>query len=268
MSPISTSFTLPLLFKVKKSKKRNFAVFLTLLIQIIFTIFLISDIVVFSREIELNSIVNYTITKVVLILIGIMLNFAVITPLINSILKATQLKENNSEDFLKSNKQGNKCLMAQLWINTIWKSIYLILLPIPFLILRGLALDSTQKFIISFSCLMLIRLMVFDYIIFPLAHNVKHKEGNEVKYGNVLNYLWINLTVISLYITFVICSYVNILLIRNTGIISLIALITIPTSVFILIYISKVIAIYLINRKNINKYVNISALLIWISKPN
>ncbi|MBN0970700.1 hypothetical protein [Mycoplasma phocoeninasale] len=273
---LSPTLTLPIIIRSQNSFKRDITIFLSALIQIFFISFLLADIIIFSQPINLHLFVNYTISKILLICLGILLNFALINPLTDNIFLTTtqsnyESRQNNLLNYLleknRKKEKLSKFLVAHSWINIIWMALYITMAPIIFLLIRNFALDSTQNYLKAFSALTLIRLVVFDYIILPNVYNRADFGDNEVKCGNILNYLWINLTIISLYATFTVSSYFKLSLVPNIDIISLITMIVIPTFIFIILYITKVAAIYLMNRKKINGYVHISALLIWINKP-
>ncbi|WP_427867610.1 hypothetical protein [Mycoplasmopsis arginini] len=96
-SNVSPSLLSNILFYGKKSTKRNTMLSFSLILKLMFYIFLILDIIAFSTFLfSKEQVSSYLVSKIVILFLSFIALFLILVPLTNNLLKSSDfLKDNN-----------------------------------------------------------------------------------------------------------------------------------------------------------------------------
>ncbi|ENY69234.1 hypothetical protein [Mycoplasmopsis arginini] len=270
-SNVSPSLLSTILFYGKKSKKRNVTLFLSLIIKLVFYLFLILDIIIFSTFLFSKEQVSfYLVSKIVILFLSFITLFLILVPLTNNLLKSSDfLKDNNKHSIgsylIRKNNEKQKIshlLQTQFWINILFNFLYF--LAIGFSLLAnfiGLYFTWAQNIICTISGFILFKNILFDDILIPLLFT--KISDKKVAFISSINLMWITLTFLIMVLTSLILSILDIFI--HLGWNELIITIFAMPIIFFVFYIIKVMTILLINRKNLNRFIYVSAFLIAFS---
>ncbi|PWC08943.1 hypothetical protein DIE66_01415 [Mycoplasmopsis arginini] len=270
-SNVSPSLLSTILFYVKKSKKRNVTLFLSLIIKLVFYLFLILDIIIFSTFLfSKEQVISYLVSKIVILFLSFITLFLILVPLTNILLKSSDfLKDNNKHSIasylIRKNNEKQKIshlLQTQFWINILFNFLYF--LAIGFSLLAnfiGLYFTWAQNIICTISGFILFKNILFDDILIPLLFT--KISDKKVAFISSINLMWITLTFLIMVLTSLILSILDIFI--HLGWNELIITIFAMPIIFFVSYIIKVMTILLINRKNLNRFIYVSAFLIAFS---